>query len=113
MLCNAPLTSLPKGTNDFIVYCDMSHQGLGCILMQADKVIAYASRHVTVHENNYTTHDLELGDIVLTLKIWRHYLYDTKCTIFTDHKSLQHIFNQKVLNVRQRRWVDMQNEYER
>ncbi|KAI3807474.1 hypothetical protein L1987_23403 [Smallanthus sonchifolius] len=92
-LYSAPILSLPEGTDNFIVYCDASHQGLGCVLMQREKFIAYASRQLKVHEKNYTTHDLELGAVVFALKIWRHYLYGTKCTIFTDHKSLQHIFN--------------------
>ncbi|KAD7116962.1 hypothetical protein E3N88_04230 [Mikania micrantha] len=99
-LCDAPILSLPEGCDDFVVYCDASHQGLGCVLMQRDKVIAYASRQLKVHEKNYTTHDLELGAVIYALKIWRHYLYGTKCTIFTDHKSLQHIFDQKELNMR-------------
>ncbi|KAI3827938.1 hypothetical protein L1987_02027 [Smallanthus sonchifolius] len=103
-LCSAPILSLPEGIDNFVVYCDASHQGLGCVLMQRDKVIAYASRQLKVHEKNYTTHDLELGAVVFALKIWRHYLYGTRCTIFTDHKSLQHIFDQKELNMRQRRW---------
>ncbi|KAJ0715116.1 putative nucleotidyltransferase, Ribonuclease H [Helianthus annuus] len=111
-LCNAPILSLPEGTNDFVVYCDASRQGLGCVLMQRQKVIAYASRQLKVHEKNYTTHDLELGAVVFALKIWRHYLYGTKCTIFTDHKSLQHIFDQKELNMRQRRWVELLNDYD-
>ena len=80
--------------------------------MQRGKVIAYASRQLKTHEVNYTTHDLELGAVVFALKIWRHYLYGTKCTIFTDHKSLQHILNQKELNMRQRRWVELLNDYE-
>ncbi|KAJ0939621.1 putative nucleotidyltransferase, Ribonuclease H [Helianthus annuus] len=80
--------------------------------MQREKVIAYASRQLKVHERNYTTHDLELGAVVFALKIWRHYLYGTKCTIYTDHKSLQHIFDQRELNMRQRRWVELFNDYE-
>jgi hypothetical protein len=80
--------------------------------MQRDKVIAYASRQLKVHEKNYTTHDLELGAMVFALKIWRHYLYGAKCTIFTDHKSLQLIFDQKELNMRQRRWVKLLNDYD-
>ncbi|KAD4180551.1 hypothetical protein E3N88_29142 [Mikania micrantha] len=111
-LCDAPILSLPEGCDDFVVYCDAFHQGLGCVLMQRDKVIAYASRHIKIHEKNYTTHDLELGAVIFTLKIWRHYLYGTKCTIFTDHKSLQHIFDQKELNMRQRRWVELLNDYD-
>ncbi|KAM0064567.1 putative nucleotidyltransferase, Ribonuclease H [Helianthus debilis subsp. tardiflorus] len=111
-LCNAPILALPEGTDDFVVYCDASRQGLGCVLMQRQKVIAYASRQLKVHERNYTTHDLELGAVIFALKIWRHYLYGTKCTIFPDHKSLQHIFNQKELNMRQRRWVELLNDYD-
>jgi hypothetical protein len=80
--------------------------------MQKDKVIAYASRQLKVHEKNYTTHDLELGAVVFALKIWRHYLYGTKCTIYTDHKSLQHILDQKMLNMRQRRWVELLSDYD-
>ena len=80
--------------------------------MRRDKVIAYTSRQLKIHEKNYTTHDLELGVVVFALKIWRHYLYGTKCTVFTDHKSLQHIFDQKELNMRQRRWVELLNDYD-
>ncbi|KAM0054415.1 putative nucleotidyltransferase, Ribonuclease H [Helianthus debilis subsp. tardiflorus] len=111
-LCSAPILSLPEGTDDFVVYCDASIQGLGCVLMQQDKVIAYASRQLKVHERNYTTHDLELGAVVFALKIWRHYLYGTRCTIYTDHRSLEHILKQKDLNMRQRRWVELLNDYE-
>ncbi|GJR44966.1 putative reverse transcriptase domain-containing protein [Tanacetum coccineum] len=84
----------------------ISKKGLGVVLMQREKVIAYASRQLKIHEKNYTTHDLELGEVVFALKIWRHYLYGTKCTVFTDHKSLQHILDQKELNMRQRRWKE-------
>ncbi|GJU64558.1 putative reverse transcriptase domain-containing protein [Tanacetum coccineum] len=100
------------GREDFIVYCDASHKGLGDVLMQREKVIAYASRQLKVHEKNYTTHDLELGSVVFALKIWRHYLYGTRCTVFTDHKSLQHILNQKELNMRQRRWLELLSDYD-
>ncbi|GJW76497.1 putative reverse transcriptase domain-containing protein [Tanacetum coccineum] len=82
------------------------------VLMQREKVIAYASRQLKVHEKNYTTHDLELGSVVFALKIWRHYLYGTKCTVFTDHKSLQHILDQKELNMRQRRWLELLSDYD-
>ncbi|GJX21106.1 putative reverse transcriptase domain-containing protein [Tanacetum coccineum] len=77
-LCEAPILALPEGNDDFVVYCDASHQGLGAVLMQREKVIAYASRQLKPYEENYTTHDLELGSVVFTLKIWRHYLYGTK-----------------------------------
>ncbi|GKA72313.1 putative reverse transcriptase domain-containing protein [Tanacetum coccineum] len=105
-LCSAPILALPEGSENFVVYCDASHKGLGAVLMQKEKVIAYASRQLKVHEKNYTTHDLELGAIVFALKMWRHYLYGTKCVVFTDHKSLQHILYQKELNMRQQRWKE-------
>ncbi|GJR36066.1 putative reverse transcriptase domain-containing protein [Tanacetum coccineum] len=111
-LCDAPILSLPEGTENFVVYYDASHKGLGCVLMQRDKVIAYASRQLKKHEKNYITHDLELGAVVFALKIWRHYLYGTKCTVFTDHQSLQHILNQKLLNMRQRRWIELLSDYD-
>ncbi|GJX51412.1 putative reverse transcriptase domain-containing protein [Tanacetum coccineum] len=111
-LCNAPILSLPDGVEDFVVYFDASNLGLGCVLMQRGKVIAYASRQLKIHEKNYTTHDLELGAVVFALKTWRHYLYGTKSVIYTDHKSLQHIFDQKELNMRQRRWIELFSDYE-
>ncbi|GJT89882.1 putative reverse transcriptase domain-containing protein [Tanacetum coccineum] len=111
-LCNAPILSLSDGVEDFVVYCDASNQGLGCVLMQRDKVIAYASRQLKSHENNYTTHNLELGAVVFALIIWRHYLYGTKSVIYTDHKSLQHIFDQKELNMHQQRWLELFSDYE-
>nr|GEZ27208.1 putative reverse transcriptase domain-containing protein [Tanacetum cinerariifolium] len=82
------------------------------VLMQREKVITYASRQLKIHEKNYAIHDLELGALVFALKIWRHYLYGTKCTVFTDHKSLQHILNQKELNMRQRRWLELLSDYD-
>ncbi|GJZ82107.1 putative reverse transcriptase domain-containing protein [Tanacetum coccineum] len=111
-LCSAPILALPKGSEDFIAYCDALKKGLGAVLMQREKVISYASRQLKIHEKNYTTHDLELGAVVFALKIWRHYLYGTKCTVFTDHKSLQHILDQKELNMRQRRWLELLSDYD-
>ncbi|GKC94500.1 putative reverse transcriptase domain-containing protein [Tanacetum coccineum] len=73
-LCSAPILALPEGSENFVVYCDASHKGLGAVLMQREKVIAYASRQLKIHEKNYTTHDLELEAIVFALKMWRHYL---------------------------------------
>ncbi|GKD22028.1 putative reverse transcriptase domain-containing protein [Tanacetum coccineum] len=90
---NAPILALPEGSEDFIAYCDASKKGLGDVLMQRENVTAYASRQLKIHEKNYTTHDLELGAVVFALKIWRYYLYGAKCTVFIDHKSLQHILN--------------------
>ncbi|GKC76285.1 putative reverse transcriptase domain-containing protein, partial [Tanacetum coccineum] len=111
-LCSAPILALPEGSEEFMVYCDASHKGLGAVLMQREKVIAYASRQLKVHEKKYTTHDLELGSVVFSLKLWRHYLYETRCTVFTDHKSLQHILNQNKLNMRQRRWLELLSDYD-
>ncbi|GJS58311.1 putative reverse transcriptase domain-containing protein [Tanacetum coccineum] len=111
-ITNAPILALPKGTENFVVYFDASHKGLGAVLMQNEKVIAYASRQLKIHEKNYTTHDLELGAVVFAFKMWRHYLYGTRCTVFTDHKSLQHILDQKELNMRQRRWLELLNDYD-
>ncbi|GKC06450.1 putative reverse transcriptase domain-containing protein [Tanacetum coccineum] len=101
-----------KRSENFIAYCDASIKGLGILLMQREKVIAYASRQLEIHKKNYTTHDLELGVVVFALKIWRHYLYGTKCTVFIDHKSLQHILNKKELNMRQRRWLEFLSDYD-
>ncbi|GJV47945.1 putative reverse transcriptase domain-containing protein [Tanacetum coccineum] len=111
-LCSAPILALPEGTEDFMVYCDTSLKGYGAVLMQREKVIAYASRQLKVHEENYTTHDLELGAVVFALRLWRHYLYGTKCVVFTDHKSLRYILNQKELNLRQRRWIELLSDYD-
>ncbi|GKC50662.1 putative reverse transcriptase domain-containing protein [Tanacetum coccineum] len=103
---------MPKGSKNFIIYCDASHKVLGVVLMQNEKVIAYASRQLKIHEKNYTTHDLELEALVFALNMWRHYLYGTRCTVFTDHKSLQHILDQKELNMRQRRWLELLSDYD-
>ncbi|GJW78244.1 putative reverse transcriptase domain-containing protein [Tanacetum coccineum] len=111
-LYSAPILALPEGSEDFVIYCDASHKGLGVVLMQREKVIAYASRQLKTHEKKYTTHDLELGLVVFALRIWRHYLYGIKCTVFTDHKSLQQILDQKELNLRQRRWLETLSDYE-
>ncbi|GJX47236.1 putative reverse transcriptase domain-containing protein [Tanacetum coccineum] len=107
-----PILALHEGAKNFIVYCDASHKGLGVVLMQNEKIIAYASRQLKIHEKNYKTRDLELGAVVFALKIWRHYMYGTKCTVFTDQKSLQHILNQKELNMRQRHWLESLSDYD-
>ncbi|GKC28186.1 putative reverse transcriptase domain-containing protein [Tanacetum coccineum] len=111
-LCSSLILALPEGSENFVVYCDASRKGLGAVLMQREKVIAYASCQLKIHEKNYTTHDLELGAVVFALKMWRHYLYGTKCIVFTDHKSLQHILDQKELNMRQRRWLERLSDYD-
>ncbi|GKD16313.1 putative reverse transcriptase domain-containing protein [Tanacetum coccineum] len=111
-LYSAPILALPKGSENFMVYCNASRKGLGAVVMQRGKVIAYTSRQLKIHEKNYTTHDLDLGVVVFALKMWRHYLYDTKCVVFTDHKSLQHILDQKELNIRQCRWLELLSDYD-
>src|SRR4051812_14953266 len=99
-LVSAPVLTMSDLTKSFDVYCDASKVGLGCVLMQVGKVIEYLSRQLKLHELNYPTHDLELADVVLALKIWRHYLMGHRCGIYTDHKSLKYIFSQKELNMR-------------
>nr|GEV38160.1 putative reverse transcriptase domain-containing protein [Tanacetum cinerariifolium] len=111
-LCSTPLLALPEGSENFTVYCDASHKGLGVVLMQKENVIAYAFCQLKVYEKNYTTIDLELGAIMFALKMWRHYLYSIKCVMFTDHKSLQHILDQKELNMRQRNWLELLSDYD-
>nr|GEY60926.1 putative reverse transcriptase domain-containing protein [Tanacetum cinerariifolium] len=111
-LCSAPILALTEGSKDFIVYCDASNKRWGAVLMQREKVVSYASRQLKNHEKNYMTHDLELGAVVFALKIWRHYLYGTECTVFTDHKSLQHILIQKELNMGPRRWLELLSDYD-
>jgi len=111
-LTTAPVLVLPSGSGSYTVYCDASRIGLGAVLMQGGKVIAYASRQLKVHEKNYPVHDLELAAIVHALKIWRHYLYGVPCEVFTDHRSLQYLFKQKELNLRQRRWLELLKDYD-
>ena len=111
-LTSAPVLLPPDFSKDFVIYCDASRQGLGCILMQDRHVIAYASRQLRPHEDNYPTHDLELAAVVHALKTWRHYLLGNRCEIFTDHQSLKYIFTQPDLNLRQRRWVELISDYD-
>ncbi|KAG8481693.1 hypothetical protein CXB51_026582 [Gossypium anomalum] len=112
MLKEAPILTLPESRKDFIMYSDTSLNGLGCVLMQSGKVIAYASRQLKPHERNYLTHDLELAAVIFALKIWRHYLYGEKCYIYTDHKSLKYLLSQKELNLRQHRWIELLKDYD-
>ncbi|KAM0045044.1 putative nucleotidyltransferase, Ribonuclease H [Helianthus debilis subsp. tardiflorus] len=111
-LVSAPILTLPSGTGGYQIYSDASKKGLGCVLMQHNRVIAYASRQLKPYEVNYPTHDLELAAVIFALKIWRHYLYGETCDIFTDHKSLKYIFTQKELNMRQRRWLELLKDYD-
>ena len=98
-ITSAPVLTVPSGTEGFVIYSDASKLGLGCVLMQHGRVIAYASQQLQIHERNYPTHDLELAAVIFALKIWRHYLYGVSYEIFTDHKSLKYIFIQKELNM--------------
>ena len=112
LLTTALIFTLPVEGEGFVLYCDASRIGLGCILMQKGKVLAYALRQLKVHEKNYPIHDLELAAVVFALKIWRHYISGVHCEVFTDHRSLQYIFNQRDLNLRQRRWLELLKDYD-
>jgi hypothetical protein len=111
-LVNAPILALLESGKRFTIYMDAYRIGLGCVLMQEGRVIAYGSRQLRKHEGNYPTHDLELAAVVFALKLWRHYLYGESCDIFTDHKSLKYIFTQKELNLRQRQWLELIKDYD-
>jgi hypothetical protein len=111
-LTTAPVLAQPDTSRPFDIYCDASGIGLGCVLMQNNRVIAYASRALRAHEQNYPTHDLELAAVMHALKLWRHHLMGTKCNIYTDHKSLKYIFTQADLNMRQRRWLELIKDYD-
>jgi hypothetical protein len=111
-LVTAPVLTLPMESVGYVVYTDASKKGLGCVLMQQVRVVAYASRQLKEHEKNYIIHDLELAAVVHALKIWRHYLYGEKCEIHTDHQSLKYIFTQRDLNMRQRRWLEVLKDYD-
>jgi hypothetical protein len=111
-LTTAPVLAQPNSGKPFDVYCDASGNGLGCVLMQDNRVIAYASRALRPREQNYPTHDLELAAVVHALNMWRHYLMGTHCNIFTDHKSLKYIFTQADLNMRQRIWLELIKDYD-
>jgi len=111
-LTSAPVLVIPDTSRPFEVYCDASQQGLGCVLMQERRVVAYASRQLKSHEKNYPTHDLELAAVVFALKMWRHYLYGAQFQVFSDHKSLKYLFDQKELNMRQRRWMEFLKDFD-
>ncbi|WVZ85241.1 hypothetical protein U9M48_032188 [Paspalum notatum var. saurae] len=112
LLTSAPVLAQPDITKPFDVYCDASGSGLGCVLMQEGRVIAYASCQLRKHEVNYPTHDLELFAVVYVLIKWRHYLLGNTCHIYTDHKSLKYIFTQPELNMRQRQWLELIKDYD-
>ena len=111
-LTTGPILTLPLGAGGFVVYTDASNVGLGCVMMQSYKVIAYGSRQLKDHERNYAAHDLELAAVVFALKMWRHYLYGEKFEVHSDHQSLQYLFSQKELNIRQRWWMEYIKDYD-
>ena len=111
-LTSTPVLVIPNSHKPFSIYSDASKKGLGCVLMQEGRVVAYASRQLRPHEENYPTHDLELAAVVFALKIWRHYLFGAQFEVFTDHKSLKYLFDQKELNMRQRRWIEFLKDYD-
>jgi hypothetical protein len=112
LLTTAPVLAQPDIEKPFDVYCDASGSGLGCVLLQEDRVIAYASRQLRRHEEQYPSHGLELAVVVHALKLWCHYLLGNVCHIYTNHKSLKYIFTQSELNMRQRRWLELIKDYE-
>ena len=111
-LTSAPILIVPEMGQRYTVYCDASKDGLGCILMQSRKVVAYGSQQLQNQEQNYPTHDMELAAVVFALKIWCHYLYGEQFEVFSDHKSLKYIFTQRDLNMRQRRWMEFLEDYD-
>ena len=111
-MTSAPILTIPTGITGFTVYTDASGAGLGTVLMQDGRVVAYASRQLKKHDQNYPVHDLELAAVVMALKMWRHHLYGAKFELFTDHKSLKYVFTQRDLNLRQRRWVEYMKDYD-
>ena len=111
-LTSAPILIVLDRGQGYTVYCDASRAGLGCVLMQSGRVIAYGSSQLKNHEQNYPTQDMELVTIVFALKIWHHYLYGEEFEVYSDHKSLKYIFTQRDLNMRQRRWMDFLEDYD-
>ena len=108
----APVLTLPDESGEYDVYTDASLRGLGCVLMQHGKVIAFASRQLKPNEVNYPTHDLEMAAVVHALKIWRHYLYGAQCRIFSDHKNLKCLYKSNLMSGRQRRWLELMQDYD-
>ena len=111
-LTTTPVLITPVSGEKYTVFCDASRVGLGCVLMQKGRVVAYASRQLKKHEENYPTHDLELATVVSALKLWRHHLYGESLEVFSNHKSLKYIFTQRDLNARQRRWMETLEDFD-
>jgi hypothetical protein len=112
ILTTTPVLTMPDIEKPFLIYCDASAQGLGCVLMQDVHVVAYASRPLRKHEEKYLAHDLELVAMLHALKIWRHYIIGKRCEVYSDHKSLKYIFTQPYLNLRQRIWLKLIKNYD-
>ena len=111
-LTTTPILIVQDRGQGYTVYCDASRVGLGCMLMQSERVVAYGSRQLKNHEQNYPTHDMDLAVVVFALKIWRHYLYGKEFEMYSYHKSLKYIFTQQDLNMRQRRWMEFLEDYD-
>ena len=109
---STPILIVPKWGQRYTVYSDASKDELGSILMQSGRVVAYGSRQLKNHEQNYPIHDMELATIVFSLKIWHHYLYCEQLEVFSDHKSLKYIFTQRDLNMKQPRWMEYLEDYD-
>jgi hypothetical protein len=111
-LMTAPILVMLDMEKPFSIYCDVSGQGLGCVLMQDGHMVAYASRQLRKHEAHYPTHNLVLDAVIHALKIWMHYFMGKRCELYMDHKSLKYIFTQLNLNLRQRRWLELIKNYD-
>ena len=111
-ITSTPILIVLERRQRYTVYCDASKDELGCVLMQSGKVVAYGSRLLKNHEQNYPMHDMELAVVVFSLKIWCHYLYGEQFKVFSDHKSLKYIFTQRDLNMRQCRWMEFFEDYD-
>ena len=111
-LTSAPILIVLDRGQGYTMYCDASRAGLGCVLMQSGRVVAYGSHKLKNHEQNYPTHDIELATVVFALKIWRHYLYGGEFEVYSDHKILKYIFTQWDLKMRQREWMEFLEDYD-
>ena len=111
-LTSAPILIVSEQGQRYMVYCDNSKDGLGCVLMQSGRVVAYGSRQLKNHEQNCPTHDLELAAVVFALKIWHYYLYGEQFEVFSNHKILKYIFTQRDLNKRNRIWMEYIKDYD-
>ncbi|MFW5438972.1 Ty3/Gypsy family RNase HI domain-containing protein, partial [Paenibacillus apiarius] len=111
-LTSAPILTVSNDSGGIKIYCDASGTGLGGVLTQRDKVVAFTSRRLKPHEKNYPTHDLELAAVIHALKMLRHYLLGQRVEVYIDHKSLKYIFTQKKINMRQRMWLKFVTDYD-